>query len=330
MSLVYLVSGGLLLVIVSVDILWTTLWVQGGAGPLTSRLMSQMWKLMRKVIGHRQRLLTVSGPVILVTSLVVWLGLLWGGWTLVFAAGERALVDTRNTGPISWWGRLYFTGYSIFTLGNGDFSPLGGVWQFATVIATASGMFFVTLIVTYILSVLGAVTQKRAFASSVSGLGKQSDEILLTSWDGEDFQGLELQLSELSSELDTLTANHKAYPILHYFYSAQPKNAPAVGIVVLDEMLTILRFGIPEHDTIIVRSARSSVEDYLKTLRDAFIDPADQSPAHPELSPFREAGIPTVADEEFIDSVADLKKRRRQLLGLIESDVREWPNRDGG
>lgn len=50
-----------------------------------------------------------------------------------------------------------------------------------TTLSTVSGMLFITLSVTYLLNVLNAVTQKRSFASGVSGLGKHGTEILLTS-----------------------------------------------------------------------------------------------------------------------------------------------------
>ena len=330
MNLLPLVAGLLVLTVVSVDLLWTTLWVQGGAGPLTSRLMDAEWKVFRRVFGDRRRLLSLSGPIILVTSIAVWIALLWGGWTLLFAGGENALRDTRNVGSVSWSEQFYYVGYTVFTMGNGDFTPQGTVWQIATALAAGSGMLLVTLSVTYILSVLDAVTQKRSFASDVSGLGEQSGAILEKSWNGEEFRGLELPLSNLTSELNALTSNHKAYPILHYFYSPEAKHAPAVSIVVLDELLTVLRFGTAEqhrpNDTII-DGARSSVQNYLETLHSAFIDPANRSPPSLQLHSLREAGVTTVSDEEFADSLDTLEKRRRQLLGLIESDCREWPNR---
>lgn len=331
MNLLPLVAGLLVLATVSVDLLWTILWVQGSAGPLTSRLMNTEWKIIRKMFGDRRRLLSLSGPIILVTSLSVWTALLWVGWTLLFAGGESTLVDTRNMDPISWIERFYYVGYTIFTMGNGDFTPQGGVWQIATALAAGSGMLFITLSVTYILSVLDAVTQKRSFASDVSGLGQQSNAILEKSWNGEEFQGLELPLNTLTSELNALTSNHKAYPILHYFYSPQAKHAPAVSIVVLDEFLTLLRFGTSgQHrpDDVIVDSTRSSVQNYLETLQSAFIDPADRAPPSLELHSLREAGVTTVSDEEFADSLAAQEKRRRQLLGLIKSDCREWPNQN--
>lgn len=324
----YLLPGTALIAFAIVDLLWTTLWVEGGAGPLTSRLMSATWRALKRVGANRPRFLSLSGPLILVLGLVTWIMLLWFGWTFVFAGGEESLIDTRDTGPISWTERFYFVGYSLFTLGNGDFTPADGVWQIATGVTTASGMLFVTLSVTYILNVLGAVTQKRSLAGSINGLGRRSGEILQTSWDGDAFRGLEVPLNSIATQLDELTANHKAYPILHYFYTPQPSQTPATNITVLDETLTVLRFGVPERSRpgqVALSQARSSVRNYLDTLGSAFIEPASRRPPPPDLAHLRSEGIPTVDDEAFSTSLEDLEERRRHLLGLVEWDERRWP-----
>ncbi len=322
------VVGVVLLGVVVVDLFWTTLWVEGGAGPLTSRLMAVTWSGFKRIGDRNSRLLALAGPVILIVGLSVWILLLWTGWTLVFASGTTPFIDTVGEGPLSWFEYVYVTGYTIFTLGNGDYVPRDGVWQLATTLATASGMLFVTLTVTYVLSVLDAVTQKRSFASSVSGLGTSGDEIVRTSWDGETFRGLDVPLNDLTSQLNALTENHKAYPILHYFHSSQRNRAPVASIAALDEALTLFRFGVPEADRpsdTIVKNARASVQSYLETLRNAFVDPADRSPPAPDLARLRDADVPTVSDEAFDDAVADVDERRRTLLRLVEADRRQWP-----
>ncbi len=124
-------------------------------------------------------------------------------------------------------------------------------------------MLFVTLSITYILSVLDAVSQKRAFATEVTGLGGHSHTIVQRGWDDATFEGLELPLSTLTSQLNTLTANHKAYPILHYFYTPEVEEAPTISVAILDDALTMLRFGVPKSDRpsrAVVESARSSVQ----------------------------------------------------------------------
>jgi len=332
MAVIYVALGLFFLILVVVDLLWTTVWVEGGAGPLTARLMAWEWKGFRSIGESHAKIRSLSGPVILISSLFVWILLLWVGWTLVFAGSPYPVIDTIDGGRISWVDRAYFTGYTIFTLGNGDFAPRDGIWQLVTTVTTASGMLFVTLTVTYILSVLDAVTQKRSFATGVTGIGMRSDEILLESWNGDGFGGLELPLNSFTEQLNTLASNHKAYPLLHYFHSSEAAKAPVRSIVVLDETLLLLRFGIPAQNrpsNAIITNARSSVDTYLEVVGTAFIEPADRTPLPPDLTPIRDAGIPTLSDHTFDQSVDELADRRRTLLGLVESDVRQWPeNRD--
>lgn len=326
MNLVYLTLGVLLLVSAVGDLLWTTLWVEGGAGPITTRVMKWMWQGFRRVAEPQSRALSLAGPVILVLTTLGWLMSMWAGWTFVFASVENPIIDTLNRRPITWSDRIYFTGYTVFTLGIGDYVPRDGAWQVITVLTTASGMLFVTLSVTYILSVLDAVTQKRSFANDVTGLGMQSGTIVQRSWDGEQFRGLDLPLNTITTQLNTLTANHKAYPILHYFYNPESKQAPTVSVAILDDALTLLQFGVQESKRpapVIVENARSSIETYLDTL-EPMVQTTDQTPPPLDLSTLRDAGIPTVSPSEFDKSLDELEERRRELLTIVQFDAREW------
>ncbi|RXK51136.1 potassium channel family protein [Halorientalis pallida] len=328
MSVLLVLLGVLCLGVAIVDILWTTLWVEGGAGPLTSQMMAWTWRLLRRLSGDRQRILRVTGPAVFLLGLAAWIGLLWAGWTFVFAGVEDSLVDTRDTGPISWTERFYFVGYSLFTMGNGDFTPKDGVWQVATALTTASGMLFVTLIVSYVVSVLDAVTQKRALASSVSGLGQSGERIVRTAWDGNSFDGLALQFDSLTTEINELTTNHQAYPILHYFYAGQRRYAAVVAVVAFDDALTLLRFGVRAEQRpskSVLGAARASVESYLDTVTASFARVSTQEPPTPDLHRLRAADVPTVSDDAFSRSLTEVTSRRQRLLGLVEADAREWP-----
>lgn len=57
--------------------------------------------------------------------------------------------STATGNPAGTVERLYFTGYTVFTLGNGDFRPGAGTWQLATVAATGTGLVLITLAITY-------------------------------------------------------------------------------------------------------------------------------------------------------------------------------------
>ncbi|MFC6826633.1 ion channel [Halopelagius fulvigenes] len=327
----YLLLGAAMLVLVIADLLWTTLWVDGGAGPLSSRLSNGVWRLLRRVGERHSRLLSLAGPLILTLTLATWVGLIWFGWTFVFAGGENALIDTRDGGPVDWTSRLYYVAYTMFTDGNGDFTPNGSVWQMASSFTTASGMLFVTLGVSYVLAVLGAVAEKRAFANSVTGLGLESEEFIRSAWNGEDFHNIDLMLDTISSNLNQLSEQHKSYPILHYYHSEGEDEASAMAVAVLAESTTIFDKGVPEEygpNATLIESTQSSTQDYLQTLDNAFIEPAEQAPPPPDLDRLRQAGIPTVSDAEFAEALEDADDSRRKLLGAVEADAWYWPSRE--
>lgn len=326
----WLLLGIGLLALVFVDALWTTLWVDGGGGPLTSRLTTWSWRAVLTVVGRRRhRVLSLFGPAILVVTVAVWSLLLWGGWVLVYASEPASLLTNSDfPTPASWTGRIWFVAFAISTMGNGDYSVAEGVWQLVASVTTLSAFFLATLVISYLLSVLAAVVAKRAFAGQVSAMGGSPTEILRNAWDGESFQTLDLQLNATSGELGALTEQYMSYPVLQYYHAARRTKSPTVATALLDETLTIMRFGIPaEHrpTVAVLHAARSSVAAYLETLDSAFIEPADETPPLPDLDALRTAGIPTVDDPEFADAVEGLRTRRRKLMGLLLSDGWNWP-----
>ena len=328
LQLLLLIAGLILLVVTITDLLWTTLWVEGGAGPLTGLMLVGGWQTLRWAGRYDSRIRTLAGPLILAGGLLTWVLLLWVGWTLVFASSTNAIIDTLRSNPLSWTDWFYYAGYAIFTLGNGDFAPQDGPWQIITIIATGTGMLLITLSVSYLLNVLSAVTQKRAFASGVTGLGDTGTDVVRTSWNGERFTGLDLPLNTFTSQLNTLTSNHKACPILHYFHSKRAGQSPIVAVVILHEALNFLQYGLASRShprATILKNARASVDSYLATLKSAFIEPADQLPPQPDLEALRDHGLPTASEEEFRTALDEQEEQRRTLLGLIESDARDWP-----
>ena len=327
----YLGLGLIVLVAVIVDILWTTLWVDGGSGPLSGRLTTGTWRGLRKASGDDSRVLSVAGPLILALTLAMWVALLWLGWTLLFAADRAALLSTHTGEPADWSGRFYYVAYTMFTNGNGDYTPTESGWEIASSFTTATGMAFVTLGVSYVLTVLGAVSEKRSFASDVTGLGERSEAFVQTGWNGDDFDGLDLPLDSISTQLSLLADQHKAYPILHYYHSERADRASALAVPILDDAMTLMRHGVAADEQLEptqVADVRASTQSYLDTLESAFIDPADEPPPPPDLDRLRESDVPTTDEAAFADAVSDLDERRRKLLGIVRADAWQWPPAD--
>lgn len=329
MTEIYAILGIILLLLVIIDFSWTTLWPDGGAGPVTKRVSLLLWVLLRWLSGGRSSIISLAGPIILVATLLTWILLFWTGWTLLFAADPTSIIDTNDNNPISWAERWYVTGYLLFTLGVGDYIMKEGIWQILAVLTAASGLIFITLGVTYILSVLGAVTQKRSFAESVRGIGVNVTEIASNSWNGKNFDDINLLLNTFSAQLSVLTSQHNAYPILHYYHSSKRQQELAVSVATLDETLTVFKFGIKEGygpNKLLVNEARSTIDSFITTLRSGYISPAEMAPPPPDLDTMREKGLPVVSTETFLNSLEDLSDRRKALLGSLRDNSRQWPD----
>ncbi|OJF97139.1 ion channel [Alkalibacterium sp. 20] len=328
MSTIYYILGFGLTLFTLVDLIWTTLWVDGGAGPLSKRLARYTWKGTEQLTRKTNNILTLVGPIILVVTLLSWVLFLWVGITLIYSGDPASIIDIRSGGPIIWYERVYFTGYTLFTLGIGDYSPQPGFWQMITAATSGMGILFLTLGASYVINVVNAVVKKRSFARSITGLGMTSEEIARSAWDGKDFHQLDLVLMNASSDISELTQQHQAYPLLHYYHSRNPEEASAIGVAVLDDLLSLLHFGLKDKgavNVILVQATRSSIETYLDTLTSVFIHSSEKEPNRPSIKRLDDSGIPFVSEDVFQRELDAVIKRRMQLLGAVNSDNHDWP-----
>lgn len=275
---------------------------------------------------HRHRrggahgLLAFAGPALLVVAFLMWVGLLWAGWLLVFSAEPAAVVEPSSGETASLAGRVYYVGFVLFTLGTGDYAPVGGTWEVLSAVASLSGLSVATLAITYVLTVVSAVVAKRHLAGSIHSLGRTPEELVRRAWDGSGFSGLEQQLPALASALEVHTQRHLAYLVLHYFHSADWRTALGPAVAVLDDTLLLLAEGVvpdARPSPAVVVPTRSTVESFLGTLRESFIAEAEALPPLPDFAYLEEAGIPVMQQERFAGAAAVASHRRRLLLGLV-------------
>lgn len=306
------------------DALWTTI-APRGAGPITKGIGRGLWSLGIRI--HRSReggahgLLTLAGPLLLITALLTWVAGLWGGWLLVFSAEPATVLTSLTKEPASFVERVYYVGFVLFTLGTGDYVPAAGAWQVLSNLASLSGLVVVTLSITYVLPVVSAVVAKRQLAGSIHSLGRRPEELVQRCWDGAGFGGLDQHLPALASALETHSQRHLAYPVLHYFHSDDRHTALGPALAVLDDGLLLLSHGVAPDvrpAPAVLAPARSTVESFLGTLHESFIRGASSPPPSPHLGSLRDAGIPVVQPKEFDAAVAETSHRRKLLLGFVQ------------
>lgn len=331
MELLLITLGALLIIAVAVDALTTTVAVGSGGGWMTRRLSTGLWTAARHVVGDRHDALRRVGVAVTLTSIAAWLLLAWLGWTLVFAASSSAVVDATSGEPATFGQRVYFAGYTLLTLGNGDYRPEGLVWQVATVLTVGNGFVLVTLAITYLVPLASAVTEMRQLAASVNALGATPDAILTGAFDGDGLQQLQGDLSGLEQQLLLHQQRHLTYPVLHYFHSTQPGTSAPLQLVLLDEALTLLEAGVaadvarPQR---LIQRLRAALNGYVDVLSN-YVSPASQPPPAVPLDALRAAGIPTVDQQTYRARVDELEPRRRLLAGALAHDAWEWTHVTG-
>ncbi|MEE1926975.1 potassium channel family protein [Streptomyces sp. TRM 70351] len=336
MNVPLLVTGCLLVLVALVDAVVTTLSLVKGAGPLTGRLADAVWKTM--VTAHRRRggsgkVLQWSGTCTLLATFALWTTLLWAGWWCFFGADGAAVVSSTTAVPADAWSRAYFTGYTLFTLGIGDYVP-GTAWaQGATVVATLSGLFVVTLAITYFLQVVQAVVHKREFAQQVHALGADGAEIVTGGWTDDGFTPMFNQhLVSLTAPLLRMGEQHMAFPVVHFFHSPAPRKAPACAVDALDDALLLLCAGVARSsraDPAATGPLRSALGEVLRTLRIRFFAAAERPQPVTPLRRLRDAGVPVAGEDAYAEAVREHARVRREVRGYLHSDGWERPE-DGG
>ncbi|PRY14369.1 ion channel [Pontibacter ummariensis] len=329
-NILLLVAGILLVFWSIVEVLWTTIWIVGDSAPITSRFTTAVWRLFRMAISNENhKALSLSGPFILSGSILLWILSLWLGWTLIFYSDLSSLLSTRSGRTPDFTDVLWYMAYCLFTIGNGDFTPNGDKWQIISSLVGLCGMLMITLSVTYVFQVVMAVVNKRSFASQVTSVGCTAAEFLAKFWNGRDFKAMEFQLNSLSQQLATLTEQHLAFPILHYYHTKNAKKFQGTAIAVLYDAILLLEYGVEDEclpSQAYVSSTRETVESFLQTLKAAFIQKSEDAPPPPDLSRLREMGVPTVTAQNFQQKVKEEADHRKLVLGLIKNNLRQWPS----
>lgn len=327
------ILGVTLIVLILVDVIWTTVSIYGG-GFFTNPLIRGMDWIMHTT--HRPAsqswLLALSGPATVFLVIVVWTAAIWLGWFLVFSGDPQGLVNSDSGAPANLVERLYYVGFTVSTLGIGDIAPASARAKIITPIAAFSGLLVVTLAITYVLSLVSAVVQKRQLSFSISGLGTSPRELLSNTWNGQSYSGLELPLNSLASLLTQSAEQRLAYPILDNFHNQKPAGSLVLQVAVLDEALTLIMCGVERRqqpNPAILQNIRSAVTHYLdRTVKSR----GRVTEAVPEIMPLNrlaDTGSSLNSEEDYRTAVAALADRRRLLHQLIRNDGWQWADVEG-
>lgn len=235
---IFLVFGFLLLLVVGYDFFYTTLSGSGAAflSRIFSALAHKLQLALSKIFGRK--IFSLSGMLVNLFVLAIWVLLVWLGLFLVFSSNPEAIVNS-NGRMASSVERLYFTGYILSTLGVGNFKPTTPFFELLTSLFSFFGFIFFTTSMTYLVSVSSAVMHKRSLALAIRDLGKNPAEVVKCLL-GFDLSFCYTQILALKKMIDRHSVNHQAYPVLHHYNNPDVGSSLNLNIAILDEAVTIL------------------------------------------------------------------------------------------
>jgi hypothetical protein len=182
------------------------------------------WRVFRAVGRHRSgqardTLLGLFAPAATLFLLVVWLGGMIVGYGLVL----YALRDQLTPHPQDAGTAIYFAASSILTLGFGDIVATGPLARAVVVVASASGLGVVALVVTFLFSLYGSYQRREVKVVTLqAAAGAPPSAVTLL----ETYAQLDLvdRLPGLFAEWERWAAEvldtHVAYPLLGFFRSS--------------------------------------------------------------------------------------------------------------
>lgn len=326
MEYLYFVIGAFIVSCTAYDLIYTT-FAPRGASIISGPVTLAVWKIFN-VIGRLSKTrepLTGAGVAIVFTILITWVALLWTGNAFIYSSDQDSVVNTTTLLPANSFERIYFTGYTLSTLGNGDFKAGTDFWSIYTAFISFTGLMFITIAITYMVPVLSAVTQRRALSIQIASIGHSPQRIILNNWNGENLKKLEGQFQNLTQDIVHQGQMHLSYPVLHYFQHKNKEESLLPNLAALDEAISIMLLYVPEQ----MRPAneylvplRKAITTFIGSLTSLYIQPAKSDVPAIHIDELRKAELPLL--EPDLQKIEQLSKRRRALKYMVEYNGWEW------
>jgi len=333
-------AGALVLVVALTDVFLTVLYARMDTGLLAMRYargIERVWVWLSRPFGKpRARFVSFGGPLTLLAVLALWIALLTLGSALVLHPALGHAVRPSNVeARTDFLTALYVGGASISVVGTTGYSPETPAYRLFFLFASAVGMTFISLVVTYLGQVYTALLRRNALALRIHGLSDakcDGAELVCRIWPRGDLGSGTSELAELAAQVSAVKEAHHFYPLLMQFRFEDPLySVSRIVSVSLDAMSLVMsalddeRFGAVKESsgvTLLWRSALSLASSVA-----ASAPRRSSGPKAPDvalwrrrycaaLARFRSAGIPTADEQQGFERYTEL---RGHWDGLVQT-----------
>jgi hypothetical protein len=235
MSLFVQIIGWGLIILAIADVYLTVLRPRASSGLLSIKISRAIWKLFRltgRIVPFKKKqLLSHSGLLLVGFALIVWQDL---------GSGIQA---SEGQTPTDFWTALYYSGFSLTTLGTGDIVPKTDNYRLLTILQAALGFSTFTLTITYILSIYSALIRRNTFALSLYHRADNmadSAEMLARLAADNNVNNVQQDISNIARDLMNLLETQNSYSVLVYFRFQQIYYAlPRIAYLAMDTVTLI-------------------------------------------------------------------------------------------
>lgn len=319
---------GTAIVLFSIYDFYVTTVTVNGSGPLSKRLARGLWLLA--LWWHRRKaahgLLSAAGPLIMLIMIATWFALCWLGWFLIFCGSETSVINAKTNAPANLIERAFYAGYTITTIGYGNFRAPNAAGQFASILGGLNGLFLVTLAITYTLPVISASVEKRKLSVQIHALGRSTQALVDMGRDDDSFSFLTSQLQQITSNIAGVSQKHLAYPILHYFHDSHELVVFPINLTRLDDAITLILCASPDlpvNSRMQMRATQQVINNLLETLHTSFIRASTETPCAPDCSEIDLVKRVAITPEEAARMI-EAQPHRRLLKAFVEDDGWRW------
>ncbi|MEK6478266.1 potassium channel family protein [Catalinimonas sp. 4WD22] len=326
-SLLMVILGLTILAACLYDFALTT-FLASGQGPITAKINHIVYQIFFNAAGKKAThpLLKYVGIAIIFSIIFVWVSLLWIGLLIIFSAFPDSVLNGQTKEATDVIEKFYFVGFTLSTLGVGDFIPGNDIWRAITAFCAFLGLITITTSITYLVPVLSNAVHKRSLAMQISDLGATPEQIVINSFNGKDFSEISTQLANLTPEIHTYIQNQLAYPVLHHMHANNHSENIVLQFSKLDEALSIFILHVPvelQPQRLELQLTRRALTSYFEAV--SYMKFTEKAPPLPDFELIQNKIGNTLEYTANPQEKYKLLSRRRKLLySNLISDGWQW------
>ncbi len=189
----------------------------------------------------RNAFLSSFGPLSVLLLICTWaLGLIFGFALLQWSLG---LEVRSQDGGAAFSDYLYFSGVTFFTLGFGDFTPVGAFGRFVTVAEGGIGFGFLAVVISYLPVLYQAFSRREvtiALLDARAGSPPTAAQLLIRLGQRHHFTMLDRFLEEWERWAAEVLESHVSFPVLSYYRSQHDNQSWLAALTAILDTATIV------------------------------------------------------------------------------------------